>query len=370
MAVLFASVIIVRIYHLQVTQGDKWRKIARENSLKFIEVQATRGNILNDNGGLLATSLPFYKVAFDPTVASNEIFDKGIDSLSVLLAEYFQEKEATRYAAEMKLARDKNRKYILISRKEVKYYDKKMMVKWPVFKDGRMKGGVIFEKKEKRFKPFEPLARRTIGFFSKDTANNITGRGLEYSFNKLLAGTNGKALYQRISGGRWKLLNSDSQIRPENGLDIQTTIDIELQEHSTMVLRNALYENKANYGCVIVMEVRTGEIKTIVNLGKVKNNKYIENYNYAVGNQGVVEPGSTFKLASIMALLEESDIDIQDTINTERGEYTFYDDCIMKDAAYYGYGKISIQAAFEKSSNIGISKLIFKHFKRKTKQVY
>ncbi|MEN7548876.1 penicillin-binding protein [Rapidithrix thailandica] len=363
--VIYAIIIFVKVFDIQFVNGEKWRRIARENGLQYREVEATRGNILSDNGSLLATSLPFYEVAFDPTVAQDEVFDKGIDSLSVLLAGFFKEKTADEYSRELREARNNNRKYKVLSVEPVSYQEKKILSQWPIFKEGRSKGGVIFDSRERRFMPFDALARRTIGFTWKDTAGTTKGRGLEFSFNKDLAGVNGQALYQRLSGGRWSPLIDQDHTSSENGYDIQTTLDVELQEFCTNTLKNSLYRHWANYGSVIVMEVETGEIKAMVNLGKNAQAEYVENYNYAVGSQGVAEPGSTFKLASMMALLEETKISVNDTVDTGEGTYEFYEDCQMRDAALYGYGRISVQSVFEKSSNIGISKLVFQHFNDK-----
>jgi len=362
---MMAAVILVKIVDIQWVNGEKWRTMAEENSLKYKQVEATRGNILSDNGSLLATSLPFYRVALDPSISSDEIFNSSIDTLSFLLADYFEDKTAEEYAFELKEARANNRRYKVLSRKMVKYHDKKVMEKWPIFKEGRLKGGVIFEKLERRFKPFESLGRRMIGFVREDSADEVRGVGLEFSFHKKLAGVDGEALYQRMPGGDWKPVNDESHIRPENGLDIQTTIDIDIQDYATDVLENALYRNYANYGCVLIMEVETGEIKAMVNLSKNSSGQYVEDYNYAIGPQGTTEPGSTFKAVSMMALLEETNLSTNDTVNTGDGEYVYYDDCAMRDAAYYGYGKIPVRTVFEKSSNIGISKLVFRYFREK-----
>ncbi len=366
----FAVIIIYKLMVIQFAQGDKWLQVAKDNGLRYIEIEATRGNILADRGNLLATSLPFYKVAFDPVVSSNQVFSEGIDSLCILLADFFEDKTYEEYVNELKEARESKRRYKVLSRTYITYQQKKQMASWPIFKEGRHRGGIIFEKVEKRFKPFESLGRRTIGFTRPDTLGEVKGVGLEYSFNEKLAGVNGEALYQKISGGRWKPLNdlndiNESQLKPENGFDVQTTIDIDLQEYATNSLKKALKLHKADYGTVILMEVQTGEIKAMVNLGETEKGQYDEIYNYAVGSQGVAEPGSTFKLASMMAILEEGNISITDTVNTGDGEYMFYEDCIMRDATIGGYGQLSVQEVFEKSSNIGMSKLVFRLFSEK-----
>lgn len=366
---LFAAAILYKLVIIQFVQGEKWKKIAQENGLRYISVAATRGNILADKGSLLATSLPFYKVAFDPMIASDDLFNQGIDSLCVLLADFFGDKTPEEYAASLKEARSNKRRYKLLSRQFISYQQKKRMAAWPIFAEGRHTGGVIFEKIQRRFKPFEALGRRTIGFTRTDSLGKVKGVGLEYSFNEKLAGVHGEALYQRISGGRWKPLNDlndidNAQLKPQNGLDVQTTLDIDLQEYAAYALEKALKYHEADYGTVILMEVQSGEIKAMVNLAKTKAGGYAEIYNYAVGSQGVVEPGSTFKLASMMAILEETGLSVTDTVNTGNGEYMFYQDCIMKDATPGGYGLLSVQEVFEKSSNIGMSKLAFRFFNK------
>ncbi|GAA4822833.1 penicillin-binding protein [Algivirga pacifica] len=362
--VLIALAIIGKIGYVQWIEGDHWMKIAEQGGLQFRTVKATRGNILSDNGSLLSTSIPFYKLAIDPTIPADSVFHQGIDSLSVLLSGFFQEKTAEAYKAEIVAARQKGRQYKVLSSKLIHFRDKKKLGTWPIFREGRQRGGVIFEKTEKRFRPFNEMARRTIGFVREDQDNKVVGRGLEISFNDHLAGRNGQALYQRISGGRWKPLYDEDFVNTENGYSIETTLNVEFQEFISETLRQALLKHLANYGVAILMEVETGEVKALVNLTQNGKGDYVETLNYAV--QTPVEPGSTFKLASMMALLEEvgSDISIHDTISTGDGRYEFYDNCVMTDAARWGFGKLSVQQVFEKSSNIGVSKLMARHFQQ------
>ncbi|MBT30826.1 MAG: cell division protein [Thalassobius sp.] len=360
--VILALGILVRIFDLQVIEGDKWNKAAEEYGLKFMKVEATRGNILSDDGSLMAVSLPFYRVAIDPSIPTDELFNESLDTVSYLLSNYFEDKTAEEYAAELREARASGRRYKLLSKQLVKYHHKKMMEEWPLFKEGKWHGGVLFEKVDKRFLPFGSLGRRMIGFTRMDSSNVVRGVGLERSFNHKLAGVSGDALYQRIAGGDWKPVDNDLEVKTESGVDIQTTIDIHAQEIVTNVLDKHVRRHRANYGVAIVMEVETGEIKAMVNLSRTDNGDYIEDYNYALGAQGTTEPGSTFKLVSFMALLEETKISIEDTVNTHDGKFEFYEDCVMKDPVYYGYGKIPIKSVFEKSSNIGTSRLVFLHF--------
>jgi cell division protein FtsI (penicillin-binding protein 3) len=354
---LFSFAIAYKIISIQFLKSERWAKLHEENLMDFKDVKPTRGNIFSADGSLLATSLPFYRVCIDPTIVDDEVYREGIDKLSINLQNYFKDKTASEYKRKINDARRKNRRYVILNHKLINYQDKKLMTDWPIFSEGRSKGGVVFEKVDKRFMPFSFLAQRTVGFVNEE--NN--GAGLEYSFNKELAGKNGKALFRKMSGGNWKPVHDENEIMPVDGIDIVTTIDINIQDVAEASLRNHLAAHDADYGCVILMEVATGEIKAIANLGKVGEGRYAENYNYAIGNQGLTEPGSTFKLASVIALFEETDINLADTIDTGSGEYEFYDR-VMRDSKPGGHGKITLQHAFEKSSNIAISKKVNEYF--------
>ena len=180
---LFGIAVIVKISHIQFVEGEEWTKISEQISFDYKKVKATRGNIYSDNGSLLATDLPFYKVALDPRIAKDKIFKSGIDSLSILLARYFKDKSATEYKRMIQDARAANRQYIVLNRKQINYQTKKIMSEWPIFRNGRYGGGVIFEKIDVRYRPFSNLSRRTVGFVNE----NGKGAGLEYSFNEDLA---------------------------------------------------------------------------------------------------------------------------------------------------------------------------------------
>ena len=354
---IFGLAIAYRILDLQVWEGDRWKTMADEIGLQYRKITATRGNIYSDNGSLLLTSLPFYKVAFDPTVSEEGLFRNEIDSLCILLSRFFRDKRSSDYKRMIMAARLKGREYMVLNNEEITYQDKKEMMKWPLFKQGRMRGGVIFEKVDKRFYPFSMLGYRTIGYINQSNE----GAGLEYSFNEYLAGNDGEALFRKVAGGRWRQVYDGTEIRPVNGLDIITTIDVNLQDVSQTALLRALEDHEADYGCVVVMEVQTGEIKAISNLSRTVSGNYAERYNYAVGSQGLTEPGSTFKLASMIALLEETKISLDDSIETGEGVYQYFDRT-MPDHKPGGFGKITVKEAFAKSSNIGISKLVYAHF--------
>ena len=354
---LFSFAIGYRIINIQFIKSERWAKLHEENLLDFKDVKPTRGNIFSADGSLLATSLPFYKVCIDPTIVDRDTYREGINKLAANLSAYFKDKSAAEYKRKISDARANNKKYIVLNHKLINYQDKKKMSEWPIFSEGRSKGGVVFEKVDKRFMPFSFLAQRTVGFVNEENH----GVGLEYSFNKELAGQNGKAWFRKMSGGNWKPVHDENEITPVDGIDIVTTIDVNIQDVAEASLRNHLAAHDADYGCVVLMEVATGEIKAIANLGKVGEGQYAENYNYAIGNQGLTEPGSTFKLASVIALFEDTDINLADTIDTGNGEYEFYDR-VMRDSKPGGYGKITLQHAFEASSNIAISKKVNEYF--------
>jgi len=352
---VFAISVAAKISHIQFVDGAKWEKMSEEINFDFKKVKATRGNIYSDNGSLLATSLPFYKVAIDPTLAKSEIFKSGIDSLSMMLARYYKDKSASEYKQLLKDARIAGKQYVVVNRKQINYQTKKEMMKWPIFREGRYKGGVIFEKIDVRYRPFSNLSRRTVGFVNEDGK----GAGLEYSFDEVLGGQDGEALFQKIAGGTWKPVFDGSSVKAVDGLDIHTTIDINLQDVAETSLYRAMKLHNADEGTVVVMEVKTGHIKAISNLSSDGHGEFYEEFNHAVG--GSIEPGSTFKLVTMIALLEDTNIELTDSINTGNGEFTFYNRKV-RDHHEGGYGKITVQQAFELSSNVAMAKLVDKHF--------
>lgn len=357
--VLFSSLIIYRIFILQFKEGNHWDKISENMNLSLLDIKANRGSILSDDGSILATSLPFYKVALDPSIVNNSIFNEKIDSLSFLLSNFFNDRSKESYKSLIKKAKDSGKKYLILNRKRINYEEKEILSKWPIFNEGRLKGGVIFEKIEKRYRPFSKLGYRTIGSVDENYNGTV---GLEYSFNNYLIGKDGKALYQKIAGNNWKPVFDGNEVNPENGYDILTTININMQDIAETALLNGLTSNNAEYGCAIIMDVKSGDIKAISNLSRNSKGGYVELYNYAIGSQGSREPGSTFKLASMLALFEDSRLELMDTIDTGNGQYKFYTE-IMKDHKEGGYGKITVKDVFEQSSNIGVAKLIEDQFK-------
>ncbi len=361
--VSLALLVLVKIIYIQVAQGDKWAKRAELNGLKYRQIKAHRGNILSDDGTLLVTSLPQYRLAFDPMLAEEAVFKANIDTLAKLLSAYFNEKSAKEILTDLQKARAEKKRYKVLANQKLDYQQKKAIETWPLV-NGKRNGGVIFERADQRIRPLDDLARRTLGSVAQDSVRGIIGRGLEYSFQNILGGKDGEAIFQKVAGGVWKPVNDGSYIRPEDGLDIQTTLNLDLQLAADNSLREALISTNADYGSAIVMETHTGEIKAMVNLSRQSAGVYNEDNNYAVGSAGLAEPGSTFKIATMAALLEEAEINLDDTVETGNGKYQFYQDAIMTDTKEGGHGRLTVKQVFELSSNIGTSKLAFKYFRK------
>ncbi len=361
---VFAIAILVRLFMVQYVEPKEWKEMAQNFVTEYRDIEATRGNIYAADGSLLATTLPHYEIRMDLTVdaLTDEIFNDNIDGLSEGLADLFKSKgrNKTYYKNRLKEARRKGNKYCLVE-KAVEYGEVQKAKELPIFNKGRFKGGVIFEKENKRIYPFGVLASRTIGYY-RDSVNKV---GLEGSFAKLLGGTNGKRLERRIVGGQWMPVGDGNDVEPVDGFDVYTTIDINIQDVAESALLKQLEKNDAQYGTVILMEVKTGYVKAIANLERGKNGKYGESYNHAVGTAS--EPGSTFKLASVLALLEEGVVKVTDSIDTENGKTKFYDR-VMRDSNNKGYGVINVGEAVEHSSNVAISKFVNEGFKNNPQQ--
>ncbi|WP_083320658.1 penicillin-binding protein [Hymenobacter glacialis] len=355
---VFSCAIFWKATKIQYQEGSRWRALEQERRISYQAVPATRGNIYSDNESIMATSLPFYRVAWDPGVVEDAVFKAGVDSLAWHLSHFFQDRSVQEYRRRLvnaRSAREPVLRYIRLNSRQINFQEKKLLARWPIFRAKRNRGGAIFEKVDKRFRPFGGLAQRTIGFINEDK----NGAGLEYTFQQSLAGKAGEALFERVPGGV-KPVYDGTEIKPQPGYDVKTTLDINLQDVAENALYKSLVDNNAQYGCVILMEVATGEIKAVANLGKASDGTYKEDYNYAFADQGRTEPGSTFKLASMMALFEaRPDLTLDDMVDTGNGRM-YVGGAVKSDS--HGYGRITVQQVFEKSSNIGVAKLVDKYF--------
>ncbi|HZF99776.1 MAG TPA: penicillin-binding transpeptidase domain-containing protein, partial [Chitinophagales bacterium] len=350
---LFGVAILWRVFQLQNVEGDYWRAMSDSLTTKYFTVEAERGNIYSTDGRLMATSLPVFEVRMDLRAEglTDERFYKNVKQLGASLAQLFGDKSAAEYTNGLINARKNRSRYHLI-RNNVSYTQMLKLKKFPLFELGQHKGGVIIIQKNKRLYPYEVLAKRTIGYVRE---NNVQPVGLEGQFNQHLTGEPGKRLMQKVSGGNWIPLNDDNEIESRNGRDVYTTIDISLQDIAENALEKTLIKNNANHGCAIVMEVATGKIRALANLGKMENGKYGETFNYAVGE--ALEPGSTFKLASMLALIEDGYVTPDDIVDVEYGRKQFFTQ-IMKDSEAHNKTKVTIKECFAISSNVGISKLV------------
>jgi len=352
MICFFAMIIVGQAVNLQIIQGDKWRKKEEALTRNFREIEAVRGNIYASDESLLATSIPKYEVRFDAytDALTNTYFNVHVDSLAFELSQLFPEKSKSEYLISLKSARKKKARYHLI-RRNVKFTDLKLMKNFPIFRRGKYKGGFISVQQNKRVRPFKVLAARTIGY-DREGSKPV---GLEGAYSKELSGVKGEMWMQKIAGGIWMPIDENGGREPEDGSDVYTTIDVNIQDVAHSALRSQLEAHEADHGCVAIMEVSTGDVKAIANLKRNKNGTYYESYNYAVGES--TEPGSTFKLASLMAAFEDGYLELDDMVDTEDGVTMFYDH-VMRDSHTGGYGTISIKEAFVKSSNVAISKEI------------
>ena len=359
---IFAIVILAQTINVQYVEGAEWRQKALDLTTSYRKIEAVRGNIYAVDGSLLATSVPIYEVRFDSKTEAltDDIFHNEIDELSKQLSNLFQDKTQQQYKKELVSARKKGVRYQLIKR-NVKYTDLQKLKTFSIFNRGQYKGGLIYTQQNKRVRPFKILAERTIGY----EREGIKPIGLEGAYSHYLEGVNGKRLMKKIAGGVWMPITDENEIEPLDGSDIYTTIDVNLQDVAENALKNQLELNEAEHGCVVLMEVETGAIKAIANLQRDKNGFYNESYNFAIGES--TEPGSVFKLASLMAAFEDGYLTLEDLVNTEDGTTKFYDRT-MKDSHEGGSGIISVQKAFEASSNVGISKLIYKNYANKPQQ--
>jgi cell division protein FtsI (penicillin-binding protein 3) len=356
---VFGLLIIGKVIKIQFMEGDEWQAKAKEETVKAFDVEAVRGTIYAENGLVLATSVPVFEVRMDVAnrnVKDDDFYDK-VDSLAFCLADLFGDKSINEYKNGLVNARKNGDGYYLLKRK-VEYDQLKELREFPILRRGKYRGGLIIEKRDKRERPYRLLARRTIGFSVGDNYKV----GLEGAYDNELKGVSGKILKQRTNNGMWMPITDESLVEPEDGKDIITTININLQDVAEDALMRQLERHGADHGCAVLMEVETGYIKAIANLKLDTNSgKYTEAYNYAVG--GRTEPGSTFKLISMMAAIDDGKIDIYDTIPTFNGYYRYYDRD-MEDA-HGGYGNVTVKRAFEISSNVALSKLIYDHYSGK-----
>ena len=357
-AVLAVGVVIIaKAVLVQTKEGDELRALADQVETRFDTLQASRGDILSDNGSLLATDVPIFEVGIDPTVIDDSVFNADIEQLSRQLHSMFPKKSAERWKKGLIEAKDKGRRYFLVDL-NVTLGQYREMETFAILNKGNLRGGLTkSQPKFKRIHPYGSLAARTIGY-----VNDTIVVGLESSCDSILRGKDGHHKQRHLHHGVWIPVEDDNNIEAVNGNDIVSTLDIGIQDIAERALRHALVENKAEQGCAIVMEVATGHVKAITNLQRNKeNNRCQELYNFAIGNG--IEPGSTFKLASMLVLLENyPDLNINSHINIGSGPLVFSNKKMYDDHTIHSDGRVTIREVFEQSSNKGTAKLITDYF--------
>ena len=351
MTLLF-SFIIFRVIDIQYLQGNKYRKISKDLTRKPFAIEANKGNVYASDGNLLATSMSKFTIRMDVMSVDVKIFDRDVVKLSRSLASFLG-KSPKFFEKKLRNARKSKNRYILIA-KDIGYNDYMKMKQFPIFKLGVYKGGFIAEHKTVRAHPIGKIAERTIGYH-----DNRGDAGIEGAFVDYLKGEDGLRWKQKIAKGQWKPINDVNEKEPVQGYDVVTTLDVNIQDITHHALLRQLEYFEADHGCAVVMETATGEIKAISNLGRTSVGKYYEKRNYAVWEAH--EPGSTFKLASLMAALDDKLIDTSTVVDTEKGRI-FIHGKRVEDSQRGGYGEISAARVFEVSSNVGIVKLIREHY--------
>lgn len=360
---IFGLVIIGRVVMIQQVDTEKYMEMARQQEISVEKLVAVRGNILADDGSLLAASIPLFEIWMDMKADSltEKVFKKNVDSLAICLSDLFGDRSADEYRNHLYDGWRKRSRGHLIKR-EVTYPELNELRNFPIFRRGKNKGGLLILTEYHRELPYRSLARRIIGYEKKikgyksyKGGDSIVYVGLEGTFSDVLAGKDGQRLIRRISGRSSVPVDADNQVEPENGDDIITTLDVNLQDLAESALRKELIADSADHGCVVLMEVKTGYIRAMANLGRTKKGIYEEAYNYAVGESQ--ETGSTFKLASFLVALHDGKIDLNTPVNCTGG-VTFYSGRKMEDS-HHGLGVITAKQVFEKSSNVGTSRMIY-----------
>ena len=356
--IAFAAVIFFRVAKISIQEGGKWRAKGGKN-VKMIPLKADRGNIYADDGSVLVMSLPFFDIKMDLANPKQEVFEKGVDSLSILLSRHIDSsKSPYEWRSSLVTARVEQKpgyRYFPIA-KDVSYSNLVKLKAFPIFRKGANRGGLIVEKKTRREKPFKSLASRTLG----EVRPNAPDFGLESYFDEQLSGPTDSLLMKRMSRDNWIPVLDVSELITKKGHDIVTTLDVDIQDVAQQELRFALEKNRAKGGTVLVMEVKTGAIKAVANLKySEKSQDYLESYNHGVGT--LSEPGSTFKAAAALAMLDDGYINLDTKVDLQGGKKKFYRSW-MYDSHLHGIRETDFRETFAISSNVGIATLAMKYY--------
>ena len=357
---LMTIAITFKLTKIQWSEGDYYRKLAKERTVKNFVIPANKGNIYSSDGSLLATSIPNYNIRFDAVVPKSLAFEKEVKPLADSLAKMLGNPSSF-YYTQLRMARANKNRYLLIAR-ELSYTEYIKIKGFPLFNLGANKGGMITEQETVRKYPIGQIAWRTIGYDKIDANGKRNAKGIEAAFAKYLNGKDGKVLKQKIAKGQWKPIRDVNEVDPQDGYDVISTIDVYIQDIAHHALLKQLKEFKAEHGCVVVMETKTGKIKAISNLGKLKetDSTYFETTNYAIAESH--EPGSTFKLVDLIALLDDHKIDTSKVYDSKGGIIDYRGNKV-RDSHEGGYGKISLARGFEVSSNTIMVQAVYENYR-------
>jgi cell division protein FtsI (penicillin-binding protein 3) len=356
--VLLSLVVLGRAFYIQKFQGSYWRSMSDSMHQKYVEMDAERGTIYSEDGQMLSTSIPFFDIYIDFGAEglrekNGRRFKSNIDSLSYCISHLFNDKSADEYKKDLQLAYNEKDRYYLL-KKGLSFEQYKIFRKFPLVRMGRNKSGIIADVKSKRLNPYGLLAKRTIGL-ARDNAQNV---GIERTYDSLLKGTKGKRLVRYISGAAAVPVEG-YELDPENGKDVITTLDIQMQDIVESALLKMLIQSESEYGTCLVIETKTGKIKAIANLGKDKEGNYSETLNYALQT---TEPGSTIKLATLLAVLENGSSTINDQVEVGNKGMAFVGVRNVNEAEPMPRSLLTVKECFAHSSNVGMSMIAYKAF--------
>jgi cell division protein FtsI (penicillin-binding protein 3) len=362
--VLLCVFVLGKAFYIQRVQGDYWRGLSDSLHQKFVALNAERGTIYSEDGNMLSTSIPYFNIYIDFGAdglreKNGKRFKENLDSLSFSLANLFRDQTAAAYKRELQQGYKNSDRYYALQ-KNLSFEQYKELRSFPLVRLGRNKSGFITEVNSKRLNPFGLLANRTIGL----ARANAQCVGLERTYDTLLKGENGSRLVRYMAAGTYIPVEG-YEIEPENGKDILTTINVNIQDIAENALLRMMIENECDHGTAIVMETTTGKIRAMANLGRQPDGSYWEDLNYAIRAS---EPGSTFKLATLLSLLEDKDVKLTDHVNIENGQWNINRRTVYDAEKHPGEQDVTVKKAFELSSNVGMAKLVVNNYAKEPQQ--
>ena len=358
LVLIFGIAIIAKIIVVQTKDNKELEKLAEQREYRVDTLEASRGNIFSSDGQLMATTIPLYDVFFDYKSVDSAFLADNIDSLCGQMASLFPKRNREQWKAFFAEGRAKKNRHYKIAL-NITQTELRQMQQFVIFNRGLYKNGLIIDKKIRREHPYKDLASLMLGM-----ANEKKGYffGLEGAYNDYLRGQNGRQLVRRIHHGAWIPVDSDDNTDALNGDDVITTFDVKLQDIVESALNNTLTVNKAEQGCAILMDVETGYVKALANLSlNHETGKYEELYNVALAER--YEPGSVFKIASMVVLLNHNEnMSLSDKVNIGMGPIQFSNRTMKDDHSFAKGGVCTVQEVIEQSSNKGTAVLVTKNF--------